>query len=55
MRRTNGKLKEKIITQSAKLNAIFENSSHQIYTIDRSFKLTSFNELFAKTTTKEKE
>lgn len=44
---------EKIITQSAKLNAIFENSSHQIYTIDRNFKLTSFNELFAKTTIKD--
>jgi PAS domain S-box-containing protein len=44
---------EKIITQSAKLNAIFENSSHQIYTIDRNFKLTSFNELFAKTTLKD--
>jgi PAS domain S-box-containing protein len=44
---------EKIITQSAKLNAIFENSSHQIYTIDRTFKLTSFNELFAKTTYKD--
>ncbi len=47
------KTEEKIITQSAKLNAIFENSSHQIYTIDRNFKLTSFNELFAKTTTKD--
>jgi PAS domain S-box-containing protein len=46
------KTEEKIITQSAKLNAIFENSSHQIYTIDRTFKLTSFNELFAKTTIK---
>lgn len=47
------KTEEKIITQSAKLNAIFENSSHQIYTIDRNFKLTSFNELFAKTTIKD--
>jgi len=47
------KTEEKIITQSAKLNAIFENSSHQIYTIDRGYKLTSFNELFAKTTIKD--
>lgn len=47
------KTEEKIINQSAKLNAIFENSSHQIYTIDRDFKLTSFNELFAKTTIKD--
>jgi PAS domain S-box-containing protein len=47
------KTEEKIITQSAKLTAIFENSSHQIYTIDRNFKLTSFNELFAKTTIKD--
>jgi len=47
------KTEEKIITQSAKLTAIFENSSHQIYTIDRDFKLTSFNELFAKTNIKD--
>jgi PAS domain S-box-containing protein len=47
------KTEEKIVNQSAKLNAIFENSSHQIYTIDRFFKLTSFNELFAKTTIKD--
>jgi PAS domain S-box-containing protein len=47
------KTEAKIITQSAKLNAIFENSSHQIYTIDRNFKLTSFNELFAKTAIKD--
>lgn len=47
------KTEEKIITQSAKLNAIFENSSHQIYTIDRAYQLTSFNELFAKTTIKD--
>ena len=47
------KTEEKIITQSAKLNAIFENSSHQIYTIDRNYKLTSFNELFTKTTIKD--
>ena len=46
------KTEEEIITQSAKLSAIFENSSHQIYTINRSFKLSSFNELFAKTTMK---
>ncbi len=43
------KIEEKIINQGAKLSAIFENSSHQIYTIDKLFKLTSFNELFAKT------
>jgi PAS domain S-box-containing protein len=43
------KTEEKIVTQSAKLTAIFQNSSHQIYTIDYNYRLTSFNELFAQT------
>jgi PAS domain S-box-containing protein len=47
------KTEEKIITQSAKLDAIFQNSSHQIYTIDIHFKLTSFNELFQNTALKD--
>ncbi|MFZ9047017.1 MAG: PAS domain-containing protein, partial [Cyclobacteriaceae bacterium] len=38
--------KEKIKTQSARLEAIFESSSHQIWSIDRRFRLTSFNRNF---------
>jgi PAS domain S-box-containing protein len=34
---------EKVLGQAAKLNSIFESSSHQIWTLDRSFKVTSFN------------
>ena len=47
------KTEEKIINQSAKLNAIIENSSHQIYTVDSNFILQSFNELYAKTVFKD--
>jgi PAS domain S-box-containing protein len=34
---------EQIRLQAAKLNAIFESSSHMIWTVDRSYRLTSFN------------
>ena len=34
---------EQIRLQAAKLNAVFESSSHMIWTIDRNLKLTSFN------------
>lgn len=37
---------EKLFTQSAKLNLIFQNSSHIIFTVDKDFKLTSFNNNF---------
>lgn len=35
---------EKVKIQTAKLNAIFQSSSYQIYTIDKNFQLTSFNQ-----------
>jgi PAS domain S-box-containing protein len=38
----------KIINQSAKLNAIFNGSSHYIWTVDRSNRLTSFNRNYSK-------
>jgi len=34
---------EKIISQAAKLNAVFEGSSHYIWTMDKESRLTSFN------------
>jgi PAS domain S-box-containing protein len=37
---------EKIINQAAKLNAVFEGSSHYIWTIDKDSRLTSFNKNF---------
>jgi PAS domain S-box-containing protein len=37
---------EKIKAQSAKLNAVFESSSHLIWTLDINFCLTSFNQNF---------
>lgn len=37
---------EKIINQAAKLNAVFEGSSHYIWTIDKDSCLTSFNKNF---------
>ncbi len=37
---------QKIINQAAKLNAVFEGSSHYIWTIDRNSCLTSFNKNF---------
>jgi len=41
------KAEERLYTQSAKLNAVFESSSHLIWTIDRNICLTSFNRNFA--------
>lgn len=38
---------EKITDQDARLRAIFESSSHQIWSIDRSHRLTSFNHNYA--------
>lgn len=40
------KAEERLYTQSAKLNAVFESSSHLIWTIDRNICLTSFNKNF---------
>lgn len=37
----------KIKDQSAKLEAIFENSSHQIWSVDREYNLSSFNNNYA--------
>ncbi|MGZ4036205.1 MAG: PAS domain S-box protein [Bacteroidia bacterium] len=38
----------KIINQSAKLNAIFNGSSHYIWTVDKGNRLTSFNRNYSK-------
>lgn len=38
---------ERLIAQSSKLNAVIESSSHVIWTIDRSYCVTSFNKNFA--------
>ncbi|UXP31453.1 PAS domain S-box protein [Reichenbachiella agarivorans] len=38
---------EKITDQDARLRAIFQSSSHQIWSVDQAFKLTSFNDEFA--------
>lgn len=38
---------EKIENQSARLQAIFESSSHQIWSVDRDFRFTSFNRNYA--------
>ncbi len=37
------KAEEQIRIQAAKLNAVFESSSHMIWTVDKELKLTSFN------------
>ena len=37
------KAEEQIRIQAAKLNAVFESSSHMIWTMDREYKLTAFN------------
>ncbi|CAN5394478.1 hypothetical protein BH09BAC5_BH09BAC5_08610 [soil metagenome] len=34
---------EQIRIQAAKLNAVFESSSHMIWTVDKNYKMTSFN------------
>ncbi len=38
---------EKIQNQAARINAIFESSTHQIWSVDRNFKFTSFNQNYA--------
>jgi PAS domain S-box-containing protein len=38
--------KEKIKLQSARMEAIFESSTHQIWSIDKAFRLTSYNQNF---------
>ncbi|MFL5753536.1 MAG: PAS domain S-box protein, partial [Bacteroidia bacterium] len=45
------KQEQEIINQSAKLKAIFESSSHLIWTVNRNHELTSFNKNFANTLT----
>jgi PAS domain S-box-containing protein len=37
---------QKIVNQAAKLNAVFDGSSHYIWTLDKDNKLTSFNKNF---------
>ena len=37
----------KIISQSARLKAIFESSTHQIWSLDRQYNFTSFNQNYA--------
>lgn len=39
---------DKIVDQAARLNAIFESSTHQIWSIDRGYAFTSFNENYAR-------
>ena len=39
-------LQDQSINQAAKLNSIFESSSHLIWTVDKEFKVTSFNNNF---------
>lgn len=41
------KAEEKMYAQSAKLNAVFESSSHIIWTVDRKVCVTSYNKNFA--------
>ena len=40
-------LQDQSINQAAKLNSIFESSSHLIWTVDKDFKATSFNKNFS--------
>ncbi|MBK6986399.1 MAG: PAS domain S-box protein [Bacteroidetes bacterium] len=40
-------LQDQSINQAAKLNSIFESSSHLIWTVDKEFKATSFNKNFS--------
>jgi PAS domain S-box-containing protein len=42
-------LQNQAIHQAAKLNSIFDNSSHLIWTINKDFKVTSFNKNFSDT------
>ncbi len=41
-------LQDQSINQAAKLNSIFESSSHLIWTVDKDYKATSFNKNFIK-------
>ncbi|MCD6016950.1 MAG: hypothetical protein K0S53_71 [Bacteroidetes bacterium] len=41
-------LQSESINQAAKLTSIFESSSHLIWTVDKDFKVTSFNKNFSK-------
>ncbi|MES2565751.1 MAG: PAS domain S-box protein [Bacteroidota bacterium] len=41
-------LQSESINQAAKLTSIFESSSHLIWTVDKEFKVTSFNKNFSK-------
>lgn len=43
------KQEQEMLSQSAKLKAIFESSSHLIWTVNRNHELTSFNKNFANT------
>ncbi|NNF21875.1 MAG: PAS domain S-box protein [Saprospiraceae bacterium] len=38
---------EKIVDQAARLSAIFESSTHQIWSVDRKYRFTSFNQNYA--------
>lgn len=38
---------EKIQSQGARINAIFESSSHQIWSLDRQYRFTSYNQNYA--------
>lgn len=38
---------EKIQNQAARINAIFESSTHQIWSLDRAYRFTSFNQNYA--------
>lgn len=44
----NKKFEQQILSQSAKLNAIFESTSHLIWTVDRNLNLTSYNKNYFK-------
>ncbi|MBP7809380.1 MAG: PAS domain S-box protein [Bacteroidia bacterium] len=43
---------QKIVNQAAKLNAVFEGSSHYIWTIDKDSRLTSFNKNYVELITR---
>lgn len=44
----NKTYEEKILNQSAKLNAIFESTSHLIWSVNKNFELTSYNSNYFK-------
>ena len=47
------KAEREMLDQRAKLEAIFQTTSNLIYTIDKNFKLTSFNKIYEKQTIKD--